>query len=112
MNQVIATLRRTALTILADVLEAVERATGAPPKAEKDEPTARTDENGTGPYCTVQDLSPFGIRIESRHSTMMGAQTKANRSPYLLAMTVEKAERIDQQLIENAVKLYGESARP
>jgi hypothetical protein len=58
-------------------------------------------------WVVVQDLSPFGLNLESRHATYLGAKMKANGSRYLEAMSRDEARERERNMIEMAGALYG-----
>lgn len=63
-------------------------------------------------WAIVQDLSPFRVNIESQHDSRAMALWRAGTNPYVKVMPTAEAREADARLIEDAVRMYGESARP
>lgn len=49
-------------------------------------------------YCTVTDLSPFGIKVETLHRTWWGAKWSASNSLRRLPMKLAEARKLDREI--------------
>ena len=64
------------------------------------------------PWAVVQDLFPFGIRIDSQHRTKAEAERRmyAIWIPGISVMRTEEARDLDRKMVEDAGRRYGFSA--